>query len=262
MSRPVTGDDVGLRLEPGPASSSGAFTVDGPGHRKAGRAVVAALVVAAAIAVGVVYDAADRRPATLVERAGSPLPGVTTTTGPARESAGPAVLDLSMVRALPPAGTGAESSPEAAGPTDLAIPSLGVDGAPVVPVGIDAGGGLEIPQVDEVGWYRLGARPGAGAGSIVLAAHVAYDGEDGVFRHLGSLEPGAAVTVTTGEGSRVDYRVDSVSVHRKADLPIDDLFSPSSPERLVLITCGGAFNPELRHYDSNIVVIATPVPHG
>lgn len=219
------------------------------------RAVVVVAVVAAAAAVaGVTYDAATRRPLVLVERTHTPVLGPTTTP-----VAAPAALDLSAVRALPPAGTGTDPAAAAAGPVGLAIPSLGVDGAVVVPVGLDAAGALEIPGVAEVGWYRLGARPGAGAGSIVLAAHVAYDGEDGVFRHLGSLEPGAVVTVTAGDGRQLGYRVDSVSVHRKADLPIDDLFSPSSPERLVLITCGGAFNPQLRHYDSNIVVTAAPI---
>lgn len=206
---------------------------------------------------GLTYDASTPRPLTLVERTGSPSAGLTTAPPP-EPVADPAALDLSAVRALPPAGTG--SAPATAAPAALAIPSLGVDDAAVVPVGIDddAGGGMEIPAVDEVGWYRFGARPGAGAGSIVLAAHVAYDGEDGVFRHLGSLAPGAAVTVITGDGRQLGYRVDSVTAHRKADLPVDDLFSPSSPERLVLITCGGAFNPQLRHYDSNIVVIASP----
>ncbi len=217
----------------------------------------AVVVVVAATLAGVIYDAASsrRHPLPLMELAHSPPAGV---TAPPPEPGAGGAFDLSAVRALPPAGSGTGAAPETADPVGLAIPSLRVDGAPVVPVGLDAAGGLQIPGTHEVGWYRFGARPGAGAGSIVLAGHVAYDGVDGVFRHLASLEPGDRATVTSGDGRQLVYEVDRVAVHLKADLPIDDLFNPSSPERLVLITCGGAFDPEVGHYASNIVVIAIP----
>ncbi|MEZ5411974.1 MAG: class F sortase [Acidimicrobiales bacterium] len=237
-----------------------AVTGDGRGHQiRVGVAVLAALVAAAAATLaGVVLDASTPQRLTLVERTRSPAFGA-----PAPDPQPVPTFDPSRIRALPPAGTGGGSgATEATAPTGLAIPALDVADAPVVPVGIEPTGGLEIPGPHEVGWYRYGARPGAGVGSIVLAAHVAYDGEDGVFLRLGSLEPGAAVVVATADGHRLGYRVDSVVVHRKDDLPIDDLFTPSSPERLVLITCGGTFNPGLRHYDSNIVVIATPSPEA
>lgn len=224
--------------------------------------LVAVVVVARMVVVG-----ARPGPLTPAEQttspASAPAPAAVPAAAPAQEpdpEAAPPPIDLSTVRALPPAGAGDDGSAASGAPAGLQIPSLDVDDAAVVPVGIDATGGLEIPGAHEVGWYRFGARPGAGAGSIVLAAHVAYDGEDGVFRHLGSLEPGATVVVETADGRQLGYRVDSVAVHPKADLPIDDLFTPSSPERLVLITCGGSFNPQLRHYDSNVVVIATPAP--
>ncbi len=223
---------------------------------------VVAVVAVVAVSAGAGPDANDPAPAaSLVAPAGSsssPPPAVPPSSEPTATT--PPAIDLSAVRALPPAGSGDDGSPatEGAEPVDLRIPSLDVDDAPVVAVGIDPAGGLEIPGAHEVGWYRFGARPGVGAGSVVLAAHVAYDGEDGVFRHLGGVEPGATVEVETADGRPLSYRVDSVVVYRKADLPIDDLFSPSTPERLVLISCGGSFNPQLRHYDSNIVAIATP----
>lgn len=247
-----------------------------PGHRIRRGASAAAVAVAVAVAtlVGLTLHSARPRAPTLVEGVHPSLPAGEAPTGgdPGRLSggqpAGPTgsagaapTVDLSGLRALPPAGSGGPGTEtQVREPTVLRIPSLEIDGAPVVPVGLDADGALEVPGAHEVGWYRLGARPGAGAGSIVLAAHVAYDGEDGVFRRLGSLAPGAAVTVEAPGGGRLSYRVDTVAVHRKADLPIDDLFNPSSPERLVLITCGGRFNPQLHHYDSNVVAIATPAP--
>ncbi|HEX5365146.1 MAG TPA: class F sortase [Acidimicrobiales bacterium] len=115
---------------------------------------------------------------------------------------------------------------------------------------------MEIPVPSEVGWYRFGARPG-GPGSTVLAAHIAYDGVDGVFRHLDDLAVGDAVTVTSADGSTRSYRVTAVERHPKADLPAD-VFSRAGPERLVLVTCGGEFDDRARRYEDNVVAYAGP----
>lgn len=140
--------------------------------------------------------------------------------------------------------------------TGLSLPALGVEVAPVEPVGVEPNGEMEIPPADEVGWYRFGAAPGE-AGSAVLAAHVAYDGVDGVFRDLDRLDAGDEVAVTFDDGTTASYRVTEVVTHAKDALP-DDLFARRGPERLVLITCGGDFNPSLRSYEDNVVATAVP----
>jgi len=140
--------------------------------------------------------------------------------------------------------------------TGLSLPAIDVDGAPVDAVGVEPNGEMEIPPADEVGWYRFGASPGE-PGSAVLAAHVAYDGVDGVFRHLDRLAPGDEVVVGFDDGSTERYLVTDVVTFDKRALP-DDLFSRQVPERLVLITCGGEFNPSLRSYESNVVAFAAP----
>lgn len=140
--------------------------------------------------------------------------------------------------------------------TGLSLPAMGVEDAPVEPVGVEPNGEMEIPPADEVGWYRFGASPGE-PGSAVLAAHIAYDGVDGVFRRLDRLGAGHEVVVSFDEGSREDYLVTEVVTFDKDELP-DDLFARDVAERLVLITCGGEFNPELRSYESNVVAYAVP----
>ena len=140
--------------------------------------------------------------------------------------------------------------------TGLSLPVIGVEDAPVEPVGVEPNGEMEIPPADEVGWYRFGASPGE-PGSAVLAAHIAYDGVDGVFRRLDRLAAGDEVAVSFDDGSREAYRVTEVVTFDKDALP-DDLFARDVPERLVLITCGGEFNPELRSYESNVVAYAVP----
>lgn len=140
--------------------------------------------------------------------------------------------------------------------TGLSLPAIGVEGAPVEPVGVEPNGEMEIPPADEVGWYRFGASPGE-PGSAVLAAHIAYDGVDGVFRRLDRLAAGDEVAVAFDDGSREAYLVTEVVTFDKDELP-DDLFARDVPERLVLITCGGEFNPELRSYERNVVAYAVP----
>ncbi len=143
-------------------------------------------------------------------------------------------------------------------PENISLPSLGIDEAEIVPVGLEDNGELELPGANAVGWYQFGAGIEGGRGSAVLAAHIAYNGRDGVFRDLADTQVGEEIVVER-DGQDMVYFVESVSQYGKWDLPIDDLFSENSDERLVLITCGGSFNPSLRSYDDNVVVVATPL---
>lgn len=143
-------------------------------------------------------------------------------------------------------------------PVSISLPSLDVNEAQIIPVGLEENGELEVPGADTVGWYQFGVGVGGGQGSAVLAAHIAYNGRNGVFVALSEAEIGDEVVVDRA-GQDITYRVESITQYGKFDLPIDDLFRETGDERLVLITCGGSFNPSLRSYDDNVVVIATPV---
>ncbi len=142
-------------------------------------------------------------------------------------------------------------------PATLELPSLGKARAQVLPVGLEPNGELEVPGASDVGWYQFGAGVDGGVGSTVLAAHIAYNGRNGVFSNLAETKIGDEVVVGI-DGEQLTYRVTSVDQYNKLELPIDDLFSESSEERIVLITCGGSFNPGLASYDDNVVVIAVP----
>lgn len=145
-------------------------------------------------------------------------------------------------------------------PVALTIDDLAVRDVSVVAVGIRPDGDMEVPAPSEVGWYRFGPAPGA-PGTTVLAAHIAYGGVDGVFRHLDELEPGDAVVVTQATGTKVRYRVESLAQYGKRELPAD-IWARSGEERLALITCGGTFNASLRSYESNVVAWAVPEVPG
>ena len=143
-------------------------------------------------------------------------------------------------------------------PRRISIESIGVESAPVDPVGLEANGELEVPGAEAVGWYRFGAGIDGGEGSTVLAAHIAFNGVDGVFRRLADVEIGAVISVSDESGRAIDYRVIEIAQYSKDTLPIRDLFREDGSERLVLITCGGDFNPSLLSYDDNVVAIAVP----
>lgn len=148
--------------------------------------------------------------------------------------------------------------PQTPTPIALSVDGVPVDSAPVIPVGVDANGEMEIPGAHEVGWYRFGPTP-AQAGSSVLAAHIAWNGQNGVFGRLAEVEIGSLITVEYDDGSVSHHVVTEIAQYAKADLPFDRVFSKTGPRTLTLITCGGAFNRSLNSYDDNVVVYAAPL---
>jgi sortase (surface protein transpeptidase) len=141
-------------------------------------------------------------------------------------------------------------------PERLRIDAIGVD-APILPVGV-AGGTTEVPaDVDEVGWYRFGGRPGV-SGPTLLLAHVSSGTQGpGAFFRLQELAPGDNVIVEMRDGSSSGFRVIARRLYAKEALP-DHLFSRTGPAMLALVTCGGRFSEATGRYEDNVVVYAVP----
>ena len=187
----------------------------------------------------------------------SPPTGVGTVPAGAEVAtsgaAAPALWTGLVTARLP---TGAPRLP--APPVRLVAAAIGVD-APVTASEVEPDRALEVPADPAVvGWWRAGAQPGSAAGSVVLAGHVdtRADGPGALFR-LAALRPGDRVVVGTATG-RVAYVVEAVHRYPKAGLPAE-VFATTGPPRLVLITCGGDFDPRTRHYAENVVVYAIPI---
>lgn len=204
--------------------------------------VVMTVSILSLVAIGVVWLAlgAGEERADLLSG-----PATTTTTAPVTTTTTPDTTTTSTTVAPP------------AVPVGLVIPSLGVD-ARVVPVGLEPNGEMEVPPADEAGWYFYGPRPGQGAGTAVLAAHVDYGGQRGVFFDLRGIQVGAEITVTDEVGTAHRYTVAELLQVDKDELPIDQIFVADGPPGLTLITCGGAFDRGVRSYEDNIVVRAVP----
>jgi LPXTG-site transpeptidase (sortase) family protein len=143
-------------------------------------------------------------------------------------------------------------------PVGLQMQSIDVARFPVRPVGLEFDGQMEIPDETEIGWYQYGATAGQ-PGATVLAAHVSWNRTQGPFAQLGRVEPGEQVEVTLDDGSVRRYEVVERAIYGKQELPRERIWRNTGDETLVLITCGGDYNPEIRRYRENIVVYAVPV---
>lgn len=143
-------------------------------------------------------------------------------------------------------------------PTRLSIPDGRVTAA-IVPVGVGAGGRLDLPRSPAtVGWWSASAPVGARSGGTVLAGHVdSASAGVGALAALRTVAPGDRITVTDQFGGRHAYIVTARRTYPKQALPAA-VFRISGPARLVLITCGGPFDDTTRSYRDNIVVYAQP----
>ena len=140
----------------------------------------------------------------------------------------------------------------------MSFEAIGVADAPIDPVGVLANGEMEIPGAKRVGWYSFGASPGE-AGSAVLAAHIAFDGERGAFRYLVDSVTGDRFTVSFDDGTTGAYEVMERAQHDKDELPFDRVFERTGNPVITLISCGGQFQPTQASYQDNIVAYAIPV---
>jgi len=143
-------------------------------------------------------------------------------------------------------------------PIGLQMQSIDVAEFPVRPVGLELDGQMEIPDETEIGWYSHGATAGQ-PGATVLAAHVSWNRTDGPFARLGIVEPGEQIEVALDDGTVRRYEVTERAVYGKLELPRERIWRTTGDEILVLITCGGDYNPDIRRFRENIVVYAVPV---
>lgn len=195
---------------------------------------------------------ATRPPVAVGQSVAATLP---VTAAPPTQSAGPALPRFVVAR--PESSTAGAPAQER--PVTVTIPAVGLN-APVDPVGVTREGAMELPgDVERVGWYRFGPVAGADTGTTVIAGHV--DGRKqglGAMAAVRNVAVGAAVSVTAADGTRHDYRVIGRERIVKKALPVQDLFRRDGAHRLVLITCGGAYDRSRGGYQENIVVLAVP----
>lgn len=232
-----------------------------------GVAVAVAVLLAVSVIAGPrpvgspVVGAEDGAEAT----AGSDVAADTATdvaTGPTPSTATPDLRDDATAGDTTPSIPSTPAPPARPAPLAVRIAAIGVD-APIVPVGLEDGGEMEIPErVAEIGWYDpdgLGVVPGT-TGTAVLAGHVDSRTQGrGALYDMRDLRTGDTIEVDLDDGTTQRWRITEVIQYPKVDLPLTEIFTWAGPERLALITCGGEFDRTERSYTDNLVVYAEPL---
>lgn len=140
-------------------------------------------------------------------------------------------------------------------PVELVIPSLNIT-TPVGQLGLQANHEVQVPtNTHSVGWYRLGPTPGQVGSSVILGHVDSYLGP-GIFFDLKNMAIGALLEVRLSDGVTTQFRVTSVVQYAKTSFPDGVVYGSSGTRDLNLVTCGGTFDHQSGHYESNIVVFS------
>ena len=253
----------------------------------------AALIAAAAVASCGADDSVDR--ALAADSPTSTTPGAeaapATSAGPAPEPADaaaepaatiqtPAIASEPLVAAAEPAaatdGAGLAApawnySPltdhasydsvngarmQAPNPAVIRIPRLEVD-APIIPLGLQADGSIEVPEdPEQAGWWLGGPEPGEQGPAVILGHVDSQEEGPAVFFYLRYLEAGDEIHIDRVDGSTVTYVVEHTERHDKDEFPTAAVYGPTEQPTLRLVTCGGDFDFDVRTYQENVIVFA------
>jgi sortase (surface protein transpeptidase) len=137
-------------------------------------------------------------------------------------------------------------------PVRVDIPAIGVRSR-LMGLGLQDDGTMEVPPgAFPAGWYTGAPTPGE-LGPAVLAGHVRWHGDVGVFADLGALRRGDEVRVSRADGSTAVFRVTGSEQFDKGAFPTERVYGDIDHAGLRLITCSGS---DGRRYRANLVVLA------
>jgi sortase (surface protein transpeptidase) len=144
----------------------------------------------------------------------------------------------------------------------LNIPAIGAS-SDLLNLGLNGDGTIATPPIDEkdshAGWFDQSPEPGT-LGPAILLGHIdSAKYGPAIFYDLGKLVPGDTVEVTRSDGTVAIFAVDGVREYQKDQFPTLQVYGNLDHAGLRLITCGGVFNNDTGHYESNIVVFASLV---
>ncbi len=148
-----------------------------------------------------------------------------------------------------------------AGPNTLSIPVLAQQGIAITAATETSDRTLEPPaDVHTVGIWTPGAPLAATDGTTDIVGHVNYAGQGpGALHDIAELRPGDRLYTTDNRGYTTGWTVTTV-VARSKNTGVDATAfpGPAGPRQLVLITCGGTFDPNADSYLDNVYIRARP----
>ena len=155
-------------------------------------------------------------------------------------------------KSVPQSQTVSKTSPGL--PMRLTIPAINVN-AIIQYVGVTSKGEMEVPSnATDVGWFKLGSRPGE-IGSAVIAGH--FDGKNGeaaVFFNLYKLKVGDKLYVEDDKGISITFVVRESRTYNLGYA--EEVFSSNDKAHLNLVTCDGVWDGAKKSYSKRLVVFA------
>lgn len=134
----------------------------------------------------------------------------------------------------------------------LVVPAINVN-TNIQYVGVDDSGSMEVPSnAVDVGWFKLGSRPGE-KGSAVISGHIdGKNGEAGVFNNLHKLKKGDKLYVKDDKGTTNTFIVRESRIYDPGYA--EEVFSLNDSARLNLVTCDGTWDGVKKSYSKRLVV--------
>ena len=181
------------------------------------------------------------------------------STNPQSVAAAPTIAQITPETEVPVAVTTSLTAAKAQA-MQLRIPKLSID-AYVQEVGLAENGNMGIPtNYQDAGWFNQGPRPGE-KGNAIMAGHLDTKWfSPGVFRRLKELEPGDDIYVDLENGEALHFKVVKSENYFFDNAPLEEIFGPTSAQRLNLITCDGTWNQAVKRYNKRLVVFTELVP--
>ncbi|MEU0444576.1 class F sortase [Streptomyces tendae] len=158
-----------------------------------------------------------------------------------------------------PGGTTVPTAMPASVPVRVTVPAAGVDTGPLLRLGLNDDGTIEVPsvpQADRIGWYEKGVTPGE-TGPAVLVGHFDTVKGPAVMKDVGRIKPGDTIDVAREDGTRAVFAVTALEQVDKDAFPTDKVYGRTDRPELRLITCGGEITDG--HRPDNVIVYAVLV---
>jgi sortase (surface protein transpeptidase) len=147
-------------------------------------------------------------------------------------------------------------------PVRLTIPAIDLATNFTVPLGLSAGGEVEVPEEDDlVGWYRYSPVPGR-LGPAVILGHVDSFAGPAVFYRLGSLKVGDEILVENSDGTEARFIVTELERPTQNAFPTARVYGDIDHAGLRLITCSGIYERGSARYTHNLIVYARLTTEG
>lgn len=139
-------------------------------------------------------------------------------------------------------------------PARLNIPAINVN-AKIQHLGVTSQGEMEVPSnTVDVGWFKLGSRPGE-KGSAVIAGHIdGKNGDSGVFTNLYKLKAGDKLYIEDDKGIIISFVVRESRTYNPGYA--EEVFSLNDNTHLNLVTCDGVWDGVKKSYNKRLVVFA------